>query len=589
MALPNWTDQQVIDQLVTPYKWYSSSISYSFPKTSSEISGTDQIPGFSSLNSNQQKYARLAVLLWDDLIIPNIYETNNNSQIEFGLSNTGVNYAIAYYPNTGSVWFNKNESSLTTPIIGEHGFYTYIHEIGHALGLDHMGDYNGEGTWTPSSFQDSTVYTVMSYFGPDWDKGKDLVAWADWTGTDGKLYSPETPGINDILAIQKIYGAAANTRTGNTIYGFNSNIIGDLADIYNFSLNKNPIVTIYDSGGTDTLDLSSWRGNSLIDLMPGAFSSGNAMTKNIAIAYSTIIENATGGTGDDAISGNTANNKLQGNLGSDSINGQNGFDTAIFHGKLNEYQITFNSTTETFTISDTNSARDGIDTLNSVEYLQFSDQLIDISNLVSKFPTIGTLGNDNFKAIISNQAYDGLAGFDVLTFSGTRAEYMVTLKNSTVASIDGQNSRDGIDSFINIEKLSFQDGSLIYDIANTTDNSLVYRLYQAAFARSPDEGGFRHWSKAKENGLALDNMADYFRDSPEFKLKYGSNLTTQDYVNQLYLNVLGRAGEETGQNYWINTLETNKLNQSQVMCYFADSPENKLNTASNIDNGYWVL
>jgi hypothetical protein len=190
---------------------------------------------------------------------------------------------------------------------------------------------------------------------------------------------------------------------------------------------------------------------------------------------------------------------------------------------------------------------------------------------------------------MSNQAYDGLSGFDIVTFSGTRIEYVISLKNSNIATIDGQSSRDGIDSFINIEKLSFQDGSLIYDITNTIDNSLVYRLYQAAFARSPDEDGFRYWNKAKDNGLALENMVDYFRSSPEFKLKYGAYLTNQEYVNQLYLNVLGRAGEEAGQNYWVNTLETNKLNQSQVLLGFADSLENKLNTASNIDNGYWVL
>jgi hypothetical protein len=429
----------------------------------------------------------------------------------------------------------------------------------------------------------------MSYFGPNWDKGKDLVAWADWTGSDGKLYAPQTPGINDILAIQEIYGAATNTRIDNTVYGFNSNITDDLAEIYNFSLNKNPIITIYDSGGLDTLDLYSWAGNSTIDLTPGTFSSGNAMTKNIAIAFATIIENAVGGSGNDAINGNIANNKLQGNVGNDSINGQNGLDTAIFSGKLNDYKITFNETTEIITISDTNPGRDGTDTLNYIEYLQFSDQLIDTSNFVSRSPTIGTQGNDNFKAVIGNQAYDGLSGFDIVTFSGTRIEYVISLKNSNIATIDGQSSRDGIDSFINIEKLSFQDGSLIYDITNTIDNSLVYRLYQAAFARSPDEDGFRYWNKAKDNGLALENMVDYFRSSPEFKLKYGAYLTNQEYVNQLYLNVLGRAGEEAGQNYWVNTLETNKLNQSQVLLGFADSLENKLNTASNIDNGYWVL
>ncbi len=133
----------------------------------------------------QQARAELALTLWDDIIAPSVQKVSPGSSmtsanIEFGNSTTGVSYAHAYFPTVGSVWFNTAYNSsqggndLMTPKIGAHGFLTFIHEIGHAFGLEHMGEYNGSAD-TPSSYQDSTVYSVMSYFGPSWDRVPPMV------------------------------------------------------------------------------------------------------------------------------------------------------------------------------------------------------------------------------------------------------------------------------------------------------------------------------------------------------------------------------------------------------------------------------
>jgi serralysin len=240
-------------------------------------------------------------------------------------------------PGVGSVWFNSNYGSssgtnnLVSPVVGNHGFLTYTHEIGHAPGLDHMGDYNGSQNNGPSCYEDSTVYSIMSYYGPNWGSsssaGAGQVAWADWIGADGKLYSPQTPMLNDILAIQNIYGADTTTRAGNTVYGYSSNISGAVAAIFDFAKNAHPILTIYDANGTDTLNLSGYATDSVINLGSGSFTSCNAMTNNIAIAYNCTIENATGGAGNDTINGNSVNNVLIGGSGNDTINGAGGNDT----------------------------------------------------------------------------------------------------------------------------------------------------------------------------------------------------------------------------------------------------------------------
>jgi Peptidase M10 serralysin C terminal/Calx-beta domain/Metallo-peptidase family M12B Reprolysin-like len=386
MPAANWTDAQVLAQLKSGLRWTGSNITYAFPTSSTGMTGTTEVRGFQALTANEQLFATRALSLWDDLIATSFVKTTaTTSNIEFGTSTqaNGVAYAQTYFPTDGTVWFNRAYSDLVNPILGQHGFLTYIHEIGHALGLNHMGNYNGAGVFTPSSYQDSTVLSVMSYFGPSWGggaaNGEGLVAWADWVAADGQLYSPQTPMLNDILAIQAVYGADLTTRTGDTIYGFHSTVGAASNWVFDFTLNKNPILCVYDAGGNDTLDLSGWSTSSTISLVPGTFSSANSMTNNISIAYGCVIENAVGGAGDDVLVGNAYNNRLDGGTGNDTLTGGMGndtligglgTDTAIFTGAFADYQIGYDAATAAFTVS---GGSDGIDTLFAIENFQFSN------------------------------------------------------------------------------------------------------------------------------------------------------------------------------------------------------------------------
>ena len=66
--------------------------------------------------------------------------------------------------------------------------------------------------------------------------------------------------ILDILAAQRLYGVAPDgplTGGGHT-FGFNSNIGGTIGRFYNFNVNTQPIVTIWENGRNNTLDLSGF-------------------------------------------------------------------------------------------------------------------------------------------------------------------------------------------------------------------------------------------------------------------------------------------------------------------------------------------
>lgn len=384
----NWSLNQVLGQLDSGNNWTGSTITYAFPTTSAGLFSQGEATGFRAVNGSQQALMVLAMATWDDLIRQSFAPGSGATDIEFAYTSTNIGYAHAYYPTTGSVYFNATEPSLVNTAVGEYGFQTFVHEIGHALGLNHMGDYNGDGNWSPSSYQDSVVLSVMSYFGPRSaaPNYSAEVMQADWVDRNGQIHSPQTPMVNDVMAIQAMYGASTTTRSGDTVYGFNTNAGGSTASIYNFATNPYPVLTLFDSGGIDTLDLSGWSTPSRVDLAPGAYSAANEMTNNIAIAYGTTIENAVGGSGNDVLSGNAAGNRLvggagndqlgggdgndtlDGGAGNDTIDGGAGSDTALFGAAFGTFTVTVSGNTVTLV-----SAATGTDRVVGVETFQFSD------------------------------------------------------------------------------------------------------------------------------------------------------------------------------------------------------------------------
>ena len=92
----------------------------------------------------------------------------------------------------------------------------------------------------------------------------------------------------------------------------------------------------------------------------------------------------TGGAGDDSLIGGAGDDELTGGAGNDTINGGDGSDTVVFSGARNDYSISYNAATQTYTVTDRRSgAPDGVDTVTATESFRFSDQTLAAANVVS--------------------------------------------------------------------------------------------------------------------------------------------------------------------------------------------------------------
>ena len=301
-------------------------------------------------NELQQGLGAISLGIFPDPAFANVLES-------------AVGYNRANYPHPeGDVFFDNSYFAFNSVTPGGWGLTFMLHEFGHALGLKHPFDDGGNGRPTFAQLGIGSYQTFLQTV-------------MDTQSENANLFNggaPATPMPLDILAIQSIYGANTSFNTGNDTY--------QLLPYAN---------TIWDAGGNDTLNASNLTNNVTIDLRPGMFSNSFVnINSYTAIAYGVTIENAIGGSGNDTITGNEADNIIDGGGGSDTMAGGNGndtliggfaLDTARFSGLMSSYSVTHSYSSGTI------SGPDGIDSFNSVEWLQFDDQSLDLVRPTNNF------------------------------------------------------------------------------------------------------------------------------------------------------------------------------------------------------------
>jgi hypothetical protein len=445
------SDTEGVSALQTTYYWQDSDnsvkdvVTYSFvgdiqPTDYNNYAETSLTANYEALTSAQRTAFRDIFTQLESIIDVDFEEVDylTVDQLEEGeelvygdilistISMSGEEAGFAFYPGDTVVYegdiflssdFNDEESLLYNVSEAQDGWYTMVHELGHALGLTHSFEAI-DGTTTLDAELDDANHTVMTYTTPQVELDFTYnVPYGNTVryGYETDYIYPEFFSIYDVAALQATYGANEDTNKNDTTYTL------DLSD--------SKLMTIWDAGGDDTIDLSTTDGKNIIDLTPGSVNSAdysisfnelidyyqglmdysnvddpdtikgivdeyiydvvaNATNENydvyygennLAIAYGVVIENLITGSADDSVTDNFVDNEISTGAGDDKIYlGAGGYDvidggdgTDTIYLDIVQDAIVFTTIDDkTYMINDTLAIE-----YTNIEQVQFSDTL----------------------------------------------------------------------------------------------------------------------------------------------------------------------------------------------------------------------
>ena len=248
--MPSITDDYRIDAVLagSDIRWDAepggtAALTYSFMTALPTYADPAQDGnGFSVMTSDQKTAVREILNTLSSQFNITFHEvgdsTTSYGQLRFGNNAQAATSGYAYYPDkrtgdiAGDLYINNAAAvSQTSNVVpGTNAYSTLIHEIGHTLGLKHPGNYNAADPGSSSAndgpfltgVEDSELFSIMSY-------------------------TQQSQGLERINLAPYDYAALA--------YLYNAKPIHTGDDTYTFTTaSGHNVQTIYDDGGTDTLD-----------------------------------------------------------------------------------------------------------------------------------------------------------------------------------------------------------------------------------------------------------------------------------------------------------------------------------------------
>jgi hypothetical protein len=400
------------------------NLTYSFLKAA-PVAGSEGGSGFSSFNAQQQQTVRdLFYVLQQQTGLAFAEVAGDGGQIRFGVNQQANTRGYSFLPDiykgdarAGDVWLDVETINLISP--GQEGYYVLLHELAHALGLQHpLKESDRSGSTVLLDELATPTNTLML----DLSFAETTGLWPTWFGSF------------DLQALRALYGTRAYA-SGNDTYS--------VKDATNS-------MTIVDDGGMDTLDASKVSVSVSIDLRAGKSSSigmdtdGTSKFNNVAIAAGSLIENVMGSPFDDVIIGNAQNNLVTFMGGNDIVDGQGGVDLIRLWNTSKEFTVAKDTSTGYWNVAAANNTAGSME-LQNTERLLFSDTswALDTGDAQSAGRTAKILGAVFGKEGLANTVYRGIGlyyfdagmSYEALTLLALDARVGPGASNETVAQL----------------------------------------------------------------------------------------------------------------------------------------------------------
>ena len=283
--------------------------------------------------------------LLSPLVTARFVETTQAADINFWLHDFEDYYA---YELESDIFLQRSYDNAITKNgfqsgVGSHGFMSIMHEIMHALGFKHPGNYNDSdvdfGPFLPYEL-DNTTNTVLSY---------------NFAGTGAASLMPY-----DVEAIRYVYGKRG-LNAGRTHYSFST--ISSFTDgkrTWGDTQNDSKL-TLIDDGGFDKVDFSqlkSLASGYLLDARVGGIFTTNDAYNAVAyipndrlvdapleqttsnygtrVGFKTQIESIVGSRSDDLIVAGKKTRTIAAGAGNDTVYGRDR-QNDITGGRGNDY------------------------------------------------------------------------------------------------------------------------------------------------------------------------------------------------------------------------------------------------------------
>ena len=466
------TTNQIVDGLLSGKKWYKGYLTYSFKDEAQSYEYEDNRDGITPLSVKAREAIHEIMSYASSLLgISITYSANEVGDIAIASKSMDeLTLGYSYMPGSsvknsaGDIFINSAFGD-TDYKKGGMAYATVLHELGHALGLDHPF---GDGEFAGITVNE----TIMSY--------NRYVGHDSFTAKNYSIYSYTSFQEADISALRYLYSAAYSD--ADDTYMLANELFSEVISGYTTPISQN-IHTINDDGGNDTINLSGINGSSFIDLSLSEQSVvvHGSVRHYLNFTSSSIIENIVGSNHNDTFILNSAHNTIDAK------------------GGINKVYINTPQTPRVDVLSDkivVSSKESGFDTLKNISQLYINDELIDTS-LYQRTQKTYTHEKAPEIARLYLSVFDRLAdeaGLDYWVDDYTSGTSLKNIAASFVLS----------DEFASLYGTS------------QSNSEFIFLLYQNVLYRDADEAGLAYWLSDMQEGATKAELLASFSNSGEF-------------------------------------------------------------------------